>query len=246
MSKHYSNSHYASVDRAESEHFWFVARNEMLRRLIQRYVPQFRGNRVLDVGCGTGLMLRTLGKLGYSMTGLDINARALSYASRKTDAALVRSTIFRYTPAEKYSAVGAFDVMEHIRDDTAFMKKCRALLRRNGYMFLTVPAGQDLWSAADDASGHLRRYTKSGLNSLIHRAGFRLVHLGYWNSLLLPVYILWRSMGASRDADELQDYLRTPHPVVNRFCLFILRMERYILPGRIPFGATLVAVAQKV
>ncbi len=246
MSKTYSASYYQHIDRAEREHFWFVARNDMIISMIRRIVPDRAGKPFLDIGCGTGVLLRRLRETGFIPTGLDVNARALSYAASHTHGTLVRSSIGSYAPKKPFAAAGAFDVIEHISDDAGVIARCHRLLERGGYIFLTVPAEPYLWSSIDTLSGHKRRYTKAGLQTLLERNGFRVLSIGYWNSLLLPVYMLWRlAKGKSRDG-VIQQYLTTPHPMINAILLYVLRMETVLFRGKLPFGASLVVAAQKV
>lgn len=245
MSKKYSVSHYKHIHKAESAHFWFVARNELLRDLVLANIPKPSGKSFVDIGCGTGIMLSVLGKLGFDMTGLDINERALTYAANKTSAKLVRKTIFQYRPGAVFDAVGAFDVLEHVRDDQAFLVRCAELLNKDGLLFLTVPAGQYLWSPVDDLSGHYRRYTRKDLEQRLKIAGFRVCAIGHWNTVLLPAYVLWRML-PSRSTDVIQRYLKIPNPVINTILLGVLRLENALGRGKMPYGATLVTVARKV
>ncbi len=245
MSKTYNAEHYSHVHQVEQRHFWFLGRSELITSVIARFIPNPMGCTFLDIGCGTGVMLRQLQRLGFATTGLDVNARALVYAKSQTNSLLVRSSIFQFSPKEMFDAVGAFDVMEHIHDDSEFIKKCYTLVHKGGYMFLTVPAGMHLWSSVDVASGHKRRYTKYSMEKLIKDSGFRLVHMGYWNSLLLPIYSFWRILVGRNGEDVIQSYLVMPSPWINNLLLFILRLERF-LGYRLPFGATLIVVAQKI
>lgn len=246
MSQRYSTSLYKHIHKAESTHFWFVARNELIRDIVHTYIPEADGRTFLDVGCGTGIMLSVLGKLGFAMTGIDVNERAIAYASRKTNAKLVRKTILQYQPSESFAAVGAFDVLEHIRDDKEFLLRCHELLDDKGLLFLTLPAGQYLWSPVDELSGHYRRYFRSGLEKLLKSSGFRVETVGHWNTLLLPMYMLWRMLPSRKSTDIMQRYLKTPNRFVNRLLLGVLQAENLFGQGKWPYGATLVAVARKV
>jgi len=246
MSRTYTATHYHAIHSVEREHFWFVARNEMIRSMVGRFMLRPQKKTFLDVGCGTGIVLTVLERMGCIVTGLDVNHRALLYAKKLTKSTLVRSSIFQYHPGITYDAVGAFDVMEHIGNDTGFLTHCSRLLQPGGHIFLTVPAEKYLWSHVDVVSGHQRRYTVAELRSKLLHAGFRIEFVGYWNSILLPVYMGWRLLGGTKRTDVIQRYLKKPHPVFNATFLTILRFEQTIGVGTLPFGATLVAVGKKV
>lgn len=246
MSLHYRTHHYARIHSVEEEHFWFVARNEMIISLIQSYVKKMDGKRFLDVGCGTGVIVSKLETLGMVPTGLDINAAALRYAAKRTHSTLVRSSLSQYHPKEKFQAAGAFDVVEHVQDDGAFVRQCGALLEKGGLLFLTVPANPQLWSVVDTLSGHQRRYTKASLISLLEGNGFRIRYIGYWNAMLMPVYVMWRFVGGIKRGDIMQSYLKAPKSPVNAVLLALLRLENMIGFGHRYFGATLVVCAEHV
>ena len=245
MSQTYSTSHYAHIDRVEREHFWFVGRNELIMSLVARFIPHPQKKTFLDIGCGTGVMVKLLGEQGFRTTGLDVNDRALMYAKHHASSAFVRSSIFSYMSRVHFDAAGAFDVMEHVSDDVGFIKKCNSLIAPNGYLFLTVPQGMHLWSSVDIVSGHKRRYSKQSMNALLKNSGFRIVHMGYWNSLLLPFYSIWRYIVGTKQKDLVQNYLVMPNKWINKLLLLILKLE-FVMGNKFPFGATLVVVAQKI
>lgn len=246
MSKTYRASHYRHIHQAEDTHFWFVGRNEMISSLVRQTLPRPSGMTFLDIGCGTGVTMGMLEGAGYSVTGLDVNARALSYARRKTRGPLIRSSIFGFKPQGRFAAAGAFDVMEHISDDEGFLRRCREVLAPRGFLFLTVPAGTYLWSSVDAESGHQRRYVPADLRRKLTDAGFHVISMKYWNSLLLPLYMAWRFVEGRRGDDLIERYLATPHPLINRLLLGILRADTAAGRWGMPFGATLVVAAQKL
>ena len=194
MSQTYPSSLYQMIASVEDHHFWFTARNTMITSLIHATISSpYTSKTFLEIGCGTGIVMATLEKLGFITTGLDVNEKALSYAAKRTHGKLIRQSIFRYTSAKRYDVVGAFDVLEHIRDDKGFLQACYRLLTVNGYLLLTVPAGRDMWSLVDTQSGHVRRYEYEELLEKLHSTGFKIVRQSYWNSLLLPFYRVWHN-----------------------------------------------------
>ena len=239
MSTTYHISLFEHIHKVEKEHFWFVARNEIIRGLLKRFLSDLPHTTFLDIGCGTGFVMGEVEKLGLRVTGLDVNARALQYAKKVTKGTLVRSSIFSFHPKKPFDAAGAFDVMEHIPNDKGFLVRCNTVLKPGGFLFLTVPAGQYLWSSVDEISGHQRRYSKERLEQILTQTGFRISSMGYWNSVLVPVYTLWRLISG----DTIQRYLKKPNYGINSLLLFLLRLEGI---GHFPFGATLMVVAQKV
>lgn len=66
-------------------------------------------------------------------------------------------------PARRFDAILYIDVLEHIEDDAAELRRARAFLRSGGALIVLSPAFQSLFSAFDQAVGHFRRYTRPTL-----------------------------------------------------------------------------------
>ncbi|MEK7544031.1 MAG: class I SAM-dependent methyltransferase [Patescibacteria group bacterium] len=249
MSATYSVSHYREIAKVDAQHFWFRARGAMLTALIKQLVPKDKRGSFLEVGCGTGIVLGQLQALGFSVTGLDVNQTALDWAKRKCpDAHLIRQSIYSFTSPHRFGAVGAFDVLEHQTQDVLFLKRCWALLEKEGTLFLTVPAGQWLWSRIDVISGHKRRYEVEDLRERLRIAGFHVQFMNYWNVFPLPWYMLFRIYAThQRFVPTVPMYLHVPNGFINTLLYYLLRVEQllfFTLP--FPRGATLVVCARKV
>ncbi|HTF08011.1 MAG TPA: class I SAM-dependent methyltransferase, partial [Asanoa sp.] len=85
-----------------------------------------------------------------------------------------------------------------------------------------------LWSAHDEAVGHVRRYDRAGLLDLVEKAGLQVDELWSWNVLLRPVAAWRRRRSTGSDLDDLA----TP---VNLGLRAVIAAERYLpvksLPG---------------
>ena len=81
----------------------------------------------------------------------------------------------------------AYDVLEHIEDHDRVAAEIRRVLRPGSIALIAVPADPRLWSAHDDAVGHVRRYTRSTLVNLLERNGLDVEVITSWNVLLRPV-----------------------------------------------------------
>lgn len=248
MSATYSVSHYKAISRVESEHFWFAARGTMLTALVERFIGKNKRRSFLEVGCGTGIVLHIMKTLGFTVTGLDVNETALTYAKAKCpDACLLRQSLYSFQSPRHYQTVGAFDVLEHQARDTVFLKRCYDLLEDGGTFFLTVPAGMWLWSHLDVLSGHKRRYDADDLREKLEKTGFHVQFLNYWSVLTLPWYILFRIYTIRQKfVPTVTMYLHIPNGFVNTMLYSLLRLEQvFFFKYQFPFGATLVVCAKK-
>jgi ubiquinone biosynthesis O-methyltransferase len=101
--------------------------------------------RILDVGCGNGVISRHLGRLGYNVLGVDVSDKTIEMAKaidpmpnvvfmKKSAEELVAS-------GEKYDAVICSEVLEHLDNPDSLLKVLAASLTDNGKLIITVPNG---------------------------------------------------------------------------------------------------------
>jgi len=247
MSKTYHARFYPLIQTMEKEHFWYRARSSLLYHLIQRYIPHGKGKTFLEIGCGTGILLPVFESLGLSVTGMDINSQALSYAKGKSHAHLIRSSFLSFKQKKQYDSIGIFDILEHQNDDQKFLVKCRSLLQPGGFLFISVPAHQWLWNGIDIMSGHKRRYEKSDLVEKLGKAGFSVCFSNYWNVLLLGFYVLWRMQFVfGKRKSHIESYFMISPRLINTWCQWVLQMEeKLFFTISFPFGSSLIMVATK-
>ena len=94
------------------------------------------------------------------------------------------------------------------------------------------------------ALGHRRRYTASRLGAVVERAGFRVLRVSYFNTLLFPALALMRAWKRMR-GDSTHD-LRRPAPALNRWLECVFALERHVVPRcALPFGASLLLLARR-
>jgi SAM-dependent methyltransferase len=78
-----------------------------------------------------------------------------------------------YEPDELFDLVCAFEVLEHIEDDTMAVRQWTSYLRPGGWLLVTVPQGRDRFGPGDARMGHFRRYDPDDLTELMELAGLR-------------------------------------------------------------------------
>ena len=105
----------------------------------------FAGLRLLDIGCGGGLLCEPMARLGFSVTGVDASERNISVAAAHADEGGL-AIDYRAGAAEDLLASGepGFDVVlnmeviEHVADPGAFLRDCARLLNPGGLMILAT------------------------------------------------------------------------------------------------------------
>jgi len=164
--------------KVEAEHFWFVARNELICWLVRRFAANAR--RVVEIGCGTGFTLYALREAlpEAQIAGGELHSAGLAIASKRHGDAveLLQMDARDSGLVGAVDLVGAFDVLEHIADDGAALRGIAGMLRPGGTLIATVPQHPWLWSTADEVAHHQRRYRPRELADKATAAGFEPVY----------------------------------------------------------------------
>ena len=157
----------------------------MLRRLEQTGVLFGPGKRVLDVGCGSGLLLETICER-YRCTGrgIDVDRRRIDKARTRACHAVFECGLFDVTRLDqKYDILLSTAVIEHVVNPSAFLKQFQPALEDDGSLFLLTPNARSLnyrllrswWRELLSIGEHIYLFTPESLELCANRAGFRLV-----------------------------------------------------------------------
>lgn len=234
---------YDRMAEIDVDHWWFVARREILTSLIKQLkLPN--SARILEVGAGTGSNLAMLQQFG-AVDAIEPDGPARELASKRSGIEVQGGTIpgDAVVPDQAYDLIVLLDVLEHIPDDEGTLIALRSKLKEDGRLMVTVPAMPWLWSAHDVAHHHQRRYTARTLESVFKKAGFRIAYRSYFNTVLSPLIVAARVAGKLTGREGGDDAI--PASPVNRLLTRLFGAERHLL-GRVslPFGISLALVAR--
>jgi 2-polyprenyl-3-methyl-5-hydroxy-6-metoxy-1,4-benzoquinol methylase len=150
-----------------------------LRRL-ERLVPQ--KGALFDVGAATGILLDLARRRGWEPAGIEPSSWAVKVAAEKYRLALVEGRMETASlPDGRYEAVTMVDFIEHTPVPFEALKKAHAAMKQAGILVLVTP---DIHSRAARLAGrrwwhlrpaHLAFFSRRSLNTLLRRAGFRMV-----------------------------------------------------------------------
>jgi SAM-dependent methyltransferase len=239
---------FAELAGLEAQNFWFRARNRLLTWALERYFGH--ANSLLEIGCGTGFVLSGIAaaRPHLRLCASEIHASALRHAAaRVPDAELLQLDARRIPFAEEFDVVGAFDVIEHVEDDAAVLREMHRAAVPGGGLLLTVPQHPFLWSEYDVRAHHVRRYRVRELREKLDAAGFEIVRMTSFVSLLLPLMMVSRlgRRGYGDDYDPLAE-LRL-QSWRNTLLEKVLDFERGLIRAGMPLpaGGSLLAVARR-
>ncbi|HEY6724402.1 MAG TPA: methyltransferase domain-containing protein [Polyangiaceae bacterium] len=168
-------------------HPWETARAEAIRSLVARFALSTPA--VLDVGCGDGYLLAELN------THFQLREAVAQDVHLTPELAveLARPGIefvqgLEQLRGRRFDLVLLLDVLEHVRDPVALLTQLwREHLAAGGWVLITVPAFQLLFSEHDRALKHEKRYARLEIAALAQQAGLRVHASGYlFSSLLVP------------------------------------------------------------
>ncbi len=119
--------------------------NPLRLNYINQHSP-LEGKRVLDVGCGGGILSESMAKAGAAVTGIDLAEPALEIATLHAMEAQVTNVDYECSSAEDYAAQheGTFDIvtcmemLEHVPDPEGAVKSCHQLLKPGGAAFFST------------------------------------------------------------------------------------------------------------
>lgn len=116
---------------------------EALRRLVT-FADLPEGSRVLDAGCGPGLVAEAFLEAGYEVVGVDLSAEMITRAERRNDrfgsrAVFRQGSVFEDHPdwSGPFDAVVSRYVLHHVDDPLGFLRRQFALLRPGGFLILS-------------------------------------------------------------------------------------------------------------
>jgi SAM-dependent methyltransferase len=167
-------------------------------RIVHRHV---RGGRLLDVGCASGLFLRLAAEAGWEPTGVEPSRELWRQAADALQGkGEVLCTTLEPAPlaAASFDAITLWDVLEHVPDPLAMLRKCGGLLRPGGFLFLNVP---DLDSLEARVLGrrwplllaeHLNYFNRPSLQFCGTKAGLKLAEFGRRRAHFSLRYVLER------------------------------------------------------
>jgi trans-aconitate methyltransferase len=149
-----------------------------------------------------------------------------------------------FQPGKEFTLILMLDVLEHLADPAAALRRALALLAPSGMLLVTVPAFQALWTNHDLVNEHVTRYTRRTFRELARQAGLSIQAEQYFFQWLFPLKL------ATRVLERVMDLQPRPAGVppgwINTPLYLLSRLEQNTwgaLPW--PFGSSLMVWGRK-
>lgn len=162
----YDHPQYGAVVPEKS---WVPAPRYLLRRdRILRWLTTQPVGSVLEIGPGSGALLRDFANHGWECVGLDVSRNALELTRHVTQTC---ENVELFSSASEVSGrrfdlVVACEVLEHIEADQEAFNEWSGFLKPGGVLLLSMPAHMKRWDATDVWAGHFKRYEYKDLVDL--------------------------------------------------------------------------------
>jgi SAM-dependent methyltransferase len=190
IAEFYPPSYVSFAAEVPSTSAWYAVLRSVVRLpYVLRYGsadPWFRPsdtNRLLDVGCGTGVYLQAMGNLGWSVRGVEPDAAAAARAAERLGVQPDRIFVGRVEdadfPPETFDLVTMAHVLEHLHNPRGVLERIRRWLRPGGMIRLWLPNFESiesrvfrkLWFGLD-VPRHLYHFGPHTIRATLETVGF--------------------------------------------------------------------------
>lgn len=159
-------------------HWWTTARNKLLADILEQ--ESDGDSALLEVGCGRGVVVKSLRNYGFNMRGVELaDVKPLdavqTFVDYNTDACEL--SIERRA---EVTGILLLDVIEHLPEPEQFLRKLEDSFPNLKVLIITVPACQEIWSNYDVYYGHHRRYSLETIDTLADDIGWTTQQSGYF------------------------------------------------------------------
>ena len=178
----------SNVDRAEIAKFealahrWWDRESEFkplheINPLRVNWIDErasLAGKKVLDVGCGGGILSESMARQGATVTGLDMGAEPLQVArlhalESGVELDYVQETVEEHAAKhpEKYDVVTCMEMLEHVPDPASVVKACARLVKPGGHVFFsTLNRNGKSWLMAVVGAEYILRMVPKGTHDI--------------------------------------------------------------------------------
>ena len=128
-------------------HMFNPIRIEYITQMIRKYfkisdqeINPFKKLKILDIGCGGGLISEPMARLGAKVTGIDASEKNINIAkihSKESNLEInyINSSPEKLNEKEEFDIILNLEIIEHVEDVELYLNSCNKLLKKDGLMF---------------------------------------------------------------------------------------------------------------
>lgn len=239
---------YRLMYELEDNYWWCRGLRDLLASTIQRTFGQELSYRILDAGCGTGSMLKSLNRYERAF-GVDVSEVALEYCRRRKLRRILRASTSALPFCDgSFDMALSIDVLcqRAVNDDMIALSEIHRILKKDGILLINLPAHDHLRRDQDESAHNRQRYSLDELACKIKKNRFRIIKISYRCSFLLPVIALIALINRNKKKEPRSELKHVARPV--NFILYrLLVLENRLMEKlNIPFGSSIFCVARKL
>lgn len=157
--------------------------------------------KVLDFGAGIGTLSEIFRNKGFDVSCIETNIEETNILQSK--GFKVYSDINSFEDNSLDNVV-TYNVYEHIENDKDILKQVYNKLKKDGKLFIFVPAFQKLYSKFDESLGHVRRYEQEDFFSLLQSANFKIKEWHYFDSIGYLTALMYKHINNKGNINKKQ------------------------------------------
>lgn len=199
--------------------------------------------RLLDIGCGDGLLMKTAQKSGMEAWGIDFDSKSVAAAKQNYSLdhcfsmSLEEFREYSNSHQIKFDVITFFEVLEHQDDPRGFMEIVSSLLSKDGHIAGSVPNrnrflatySNRAFGAGDNPPHHFTRWSVPVLKSFLQSLQFQNVHAESCNYLsFFEVSYWWQRVLAGNGINALRH-----------------KVKKSIVPDGVSAHATMASIEKK-
>lgn len=157
-----------------------------LARLENRLGKAYRGARLLEIGCGAGILLQEAWRRGWQADAVELSVELAAVARKNNpEATIITGDIQTLEPTgTQYDVIISLDVLEHVLVPMTMVENCREMLQPGGLLMLQTPNTRSLrgrtqgakWDMLDPDQ-HLNLFSPDALRVLLTTVGFDILEM---------------------------------------------------------------------
>jgi 2-polyprenyl-3-methyl-5-hydroxy-6-metoxy-1,4-benzoquinol methylase len=217
-------------------HWYYQSKASALSQLLSKKI----GHNILDVGAGSGFFSRFLLQNTEAKKSVCVDSAYLTDHVEEINGKQIY--FVKSIDSSDADTILMTDVLEHISDDTAFLRSYAEKTKKSSRFLFSVPAFQFLWSGHDVFLGHYRRYTLQQLENTVRKSGLIPIFGCYYFANVFPIACAMRLLTFHRH--EIKSSLQRHSSLVNGILKLLCRTEQLYMRWNHFVGLTACCIAE--